>query len=220
MIDCRPLVHSCLDEYADLDARSEFDSFSIHCLYGITGVSINVPPIDAAVAAAATASVVSPSSVPLPVPAASPSVAAAGAAAGSPAHAATGLPRGKKFHIGYMTSYPLVKAGAHSTRTDPHPEPIKLLKLQKDVDKTRQALIEINKMGRIRFEHATVLNFGLLLNLGCEVLHFSGHVRHACANHPVCDFVCLRVPRVCMDVCIVCNTYTYIFLSRTTVSLL
>ncbi len=79
-----------------------------------------------------------------------------------------------RYHVGYLTSYPLVTL---KTRQDASPEPIKLLRLQRDVDETREALSVINKAVRIRFEHASVQNFGDLLNKGCKVMHYSGHVR-------------------------------------------
>ncbi len=132
------------------------------CLVLPSGLSISVP----AVAASAFGS----SAEAVAAAAASFSPSAASASAASP----PGLPPGMKYHVGYLTSYPLVTL---KNRADTHPEPIKLLRLQKDVDETRQALREINKAVRVRFEHASVQNCGDLLNKGCKVLHYSGHVR-------------------------------------------
>ncbi len=84
-----------------------------------------------------------------------------------------------RYHVGYLTAYPVVKRGAGASFADPKPESIPKLSLQKDIDETRQALSEINKAGSIIFKHAFCDELQVLLNLGCKVLHFSGHVRRA-----------------------------------------
>jgi len=105
-----------------------------------------------------------------------------------------------RYHVGYLTAYPVVKKGAGATLADLKPESIAKLSLQKDVDDTRQALKDINKAGRIIFEHAFCDKLQVLLNRGCKVLHLSGHVRRFCLPSVCRMQVCVAYARVCMVV--------------------